>query len=781
MTSEGIRSSAGVHRGLRVVMFDPGYFLPDYIAPLCESLHALGLASEVVASPPLFEPVDAVEGYRVDRYFFPFLRGSVLGLVRHLRHVRQALKVLAYPLGLARTWWGLSRGRPGVFHLQWAPIPLLDRLLVAALRSRGWRVVYTVHDPLPEPTRPLARRQLGRLLTLSDALVVHTPQQAREIRDVFPEVGERVRVIPHGGSVFPLPSADEKASHRVSLGIPTDRPMLLFFGMIKPYKGLEYLVAAMPEVIARFPCAELVIAGEPVMSLRPLARQIDRLGLADHVVLRPAFVPRADVPRYMRAADMLVSSLRENRRKRRGGARPGSRGPGGRDPRRGAAGFRRTRRVRLCRSAAIGVRARGGHLSRSGRSRRAERGGAARARPPGPGEPLDRCGARDGCAVRLAASATGGGPGICSRRAGAAALTSHLKLGFAGCGEVAVEKHMPAVAEVGDIRVVAVADNDPVRLRRVADRFGVPHLYPDLAGLFAHEGLDAVAICLPPALQAAAAVSALDAGKHVWIDPPIGLSMADCDLVAERAGRSGRTVMAGFHMRWHRQVRQAREIVQSGRLGTIQTIRAVWNSPRTDATMHEWRRHRLQGGGALVEIAMDHFDLWRYLLDSEVEEIYARSVDGRWDDEASVIAGRMSNGVLVSAVLSERTNHDTELEIYGKSGRLHASLIRFEGLEFYPTDAMPSSISARLGRFAHFLAELPRAVPRMHRAGDYRLSYRDQWRHFLDCVQRGAVPASTIDDGRRALAVVLAAAKSDATNRPVVVLSAPSVMTPARR
>lgn len=344
-----------------------------------------------------------------------------------------------------------------------------------------------------------------------------------------------------------------------------------------------------------------------------------------------------------------------------------------------------------------------------------------------------------------------------------------LKLGFVGCGEAAVEKHIPAIAELSDIEVVAVADADPDRLRAVEGRFHIRHRYRDLAGLLAHPGLEAVAVCLPPTLQVEAALAALDAGKHVWVEPPLGLSLHECDRLIDRAGRSTQKVIVGFHMRWHRLVRQARDIVRSGRLGTLQTIRAVWNSPRDDDTLPEWRRHRALGGGALVEIAMDHVDLWRYLLQSEIDEVFALSVDGRWEDEAAVLSGRMANGVLVSAVLSERTNHDVEIEISGKAGRLRVACIRFEGLEYYATYTMPSSPRARLGRLAHFLRELPRALPRMHRAGDYRVSYREQWRHFHECIRTGAPVESTLEDGRQALAVVLAIAESVAVHRPVAV------------
>ena len=356
-------------------------------------------------------------------------------------------------------------------------------------------------------------------------------------------------------------------------------------------------------------------------------------------------------------------------------------------------------------------------------------------------------------------------------------MKRRLRVGFAGCGEVAVEKHMPALAELREVEVVAVADHDPARLAQVHRRFGQPHRYDEVAKLLDHPGLDAVAICLPPCLQATTAMAALDAGKHVWVDPPLGMSLVECDRLIERAGRSPQTVIVGFHMRWHRLVRQARDIIRAGRLGRLQTLRAVWNSPRDDETLPEWRRHRALGGGALVEIAMDHFDLWRYLLQSEIEELSALTMDGKWEDEAAVVSGRMANGTLVSAVLSERANHETEFELGGTAGRLRVSCIRFEGLEYYATSTMPSSAGARLGRLAHFFRELPRALPRMHRAGAYRLSYRDQWRHFVRCVETGAPVESSLDDGRQALSAVLAAAQSTLVRRPVAPRDAPGELT----
>jgi predicted dehydrogenase len=344
-----------------------------------------------------------------------------------------------------------------------------------------------------------------------------------------------------------------------------------------------------------------------------------------------------------------------------------------------------------------------------------------------------------------------------------------LRLGFAGCGEVAAEKHMPALAEVSDIEVVAAADVDPARLEYVERRFAVPHRYATVEALLAHRGLDAVALCLPPGEQIRASIAALDAGLHVWIDPPTGLSLDDCDRLIDRARRSDRTVMVGFHMRWHRLVAQTRALIQSGRLGRLHTLRGTWSSPRRADRLTGWRRHRAEGGGALGEPAVDHYDLWRYASGSEIAELSAFTFDDRWEDASSVVSGRLTNGVLVSAVLSERASHDVELEIAGDAGRLRVSLIRFEGLELYPAGALASHPRQRLARIVHVAKELPRALPRMHRAGDYRTSYRDQWRHFVDCVRRGSPVQVTLEDARRAVAAMVAAFESAATGRVVPV------------
>jgi glycosyltransferase involved in cell wall biosynthesis len=288
-----------------VVIYDPGSFLPYYVDALCRHLAKLGVRAQVIASPPLFEPVDDGGVYDVEPLFFPILRGAVRAAVRRQRLTRWALKGATYPGGLLRSWRALARRAPGVLHVQWAPVPWLDNLLVRHLKRCGWRIIYTVHDPLLPRSR--GGRAQRELLELSDTIIVHTVSQAQEIAAAVRQVADRVRVIPHGALRFPIPGPEDRARERTRLGLPPDRPILLFFGQIKPYKGLAHLLAAMPNVMAKISDVLLVIAGEPLMPMRPIEQQISGFGLRQHVVLRPSFVPAREATAYFVAADLLVA------------------------------------------------------------------------------------------------------------------------------------------------------------------------------------------------------------------------------------------------------------------------------------------------------------------------------------------------------------------------------------------------------------------------------------------------------------------------------------------
>jgi predicted dehydrogenase len=342
-----------------------------------------------------------------------------------------------------------------------------------------------------------------------------------------------------------------------------------------------------------------------------------------------------------------------------------------------------------------------------------------------------------------------------------------LKLGLIGCGRVTESRHLPALQHVSEAEVVGLADVDTDRLNLLADRFRIKSRYPNFVHLLQDPSIEVVGICVPAQFHVEIALAALEAGKHLFIEKPLALSLEETDQLIAQAEQSSRKVMVGFNMRWHRLVREAREIIQQGTLGALQMIRSVLTSYHENVPA--WRSRRESGGGALFEIAVHHFDLWCYLLHSQVQEIFAVSRSGQWQDEVTTVSARMANGVLVSSLFSERTSESHEVEVYGRAGRLRLSCHEFDGLEYFSYSDFAGDPCSRLRKFAHTMKELPQAIRGMRRGGDFIASYENEWRHLIDAVRNDLSVECSLEDGRLALEVVLAAVLSASRRQPVTI------------
>src|SRR5260370_1609246 len=141
------------------------------------------------------------------------------------------------------------------------------------------------------------------MLRQTDAVVVHSGAMAQVLRDHSGEVVRQIHEIPQGVCMFSFSPDVDRGRARQILGLDSDAPMLLFFGMIKPYKGLEYLLRAWPGVLAEFPRSKLLIAGEPMLPFQPFERLIDNLKIRDSVVLKLGYVPSSQAQYFSCAAD----------------------------------------------------------------------------------------------------------------------------------------------------------------------------------------------------------------------------------------------------------------------------------------------------------------------------------------------------------------------------------------------------------------------------------------------------------------------------------------------
>jgi glycosyltransferase involved in cell wall biosynthesis len=171
------------------------------------------------------------------------------------------------------------------------------------LRRRGIPALAVVHNALPHERRPgdrlLSRlffRQLDGAIALSDA--VEQDLQALGVR--APVVRCEHPVYDQFGA--PLPRAEARAA----LSLDPEAPVLLFFGLVRPYKGLHVLLDALPQVAQALPGVQLLVAGEFYDDEARYRAQVQRLGLAGHVRFYPEYIPQDEVPLYFSAADVVV-------------------------------------------------------------------------------------------------------------------------------------------------------------------------------------------------------------------------------------------------------------------------------------------------------------------------------------------------------------------------------------------------------------------------------------------------------------------------------------------
>src|SRR5436853_7340172 len=123
-----------------------------------------------------------------------------------------------------------------------------------------------------------------------------------------------------------------------------------------------------------------------------------------------------------------------------------------------------------------------------------------------------------------------------------------VSLGIIGCGWVTSDRHLPALQQLPQARVVAVADINLDQLDRIAGRFHIERRYTDFRELLNDPTIEAVAVCTPPRFHVEPALATLEAGKHLFIEKPLALELDEIDRLLARARQSPKTVvMVGFN------------------------------------------------------------------------------------------------------------------------------------------------------------------------------------------------------------------------------------------
>ncbi len=265
-----------------VDLVDPSAYTPPYDHALAAALSRAGASVRLISSRFPYGLVPPTEGYELASHFYRHARGPAGSALR------RALKLAEHVPDMLR--YRQTAQAADVVHFQWLSVPMLD---VRLLPDRP--TVLTAHDLLPREPRPGQLRAQRRLLEAMQAVVVHSKYGRGALVDGLGLDPDSVHVIHHGafdhltrlGRQSPLPA---------EVGSP-ESPVVLYFGLIRPYKGVEVLLDAWRGISG----AELWVVGRPRMDITGLQATSPA-----SVRWLPRFVPDAELAALFRRADIVV-------------------------------------------------------------------------------------------------------------------------------------------------------------------------------------------------------------------------------------------------------------------------------------------------------------------------------------------------------------------------------------------------------------------------------------------------------------------------------------------
>jgi predicted dehydrogenase len=280
-------------------------------------------------------------------------------------------------------------------------------------------------------------------------------------------------------------------------------------------------------------------------------------------------------------------------------------------------------------------------------------------------------------------------------------------------------------------RVVAVADIDVSRASAVAATYGCRH-YTDWRGLLEDPAVDAVAVCTVNRWLAPITVAALDAGKAVLCEKPMGRNGEEAVAMAEAARRSGRPLKVGFTLRFQRGLAAARRLCADGVLGPLYCVRAVYGHGGRQGYEREWRMDRdLAGGGELLDQGVHLLDLARWFL-GDLDQVHGLAPCWHWgrgevDDNAFVLLSNARGQVASLHASWTQWKNRFQFEVCGRDGSLEV-----EGLGgSYGPERLTLRRRRREGPPDEELVPLGPALS----------TWDADWADFMDAVELGRSPA----------------------------------------
>ena len=315
-----------------------------------------------------------------------------------------------------------------------------------------------------------------------------------------------------------------------------------------------------------------------------------------------------------------------------------------------------------------------------------------------------------------------------------------------------ITRHIPSG------KVVAIVDPAPDVLDAAASEFGVEARFESLEKALEKVDFDAVVITTPTPTHKTLTVMATQAGKHVFLEKPMAISLQECDDIAAAVERNGVALQLGFMRRFDPEFVAAAKRIADGEIGKPMMVKSLTHGPGLPPP---WARDPRTSNGNLAEVNSHDWDTVRWLMASNYERVYAEvanfkgaayNIDAPDFYDNALVSIRFESGGLgmISGICPCEYGYDARVEIYGEKGIMLVGELRGQ------------AIVVGTNREQGLVTPVYRTWP-----DRFAWGYVNEIESFLNCVQEGRQPSVGGVEGRWALAGVVAATRSFMEQRPV--------------
>jgi len=331
-----------------------------------------------------------------------------------------------------------------------------------------------------------------------------------------------------------------------------------------------------------------------------------------------------------------------------------------------------------------------------------------------------------------------------------------VNLGVIGCGKVFTDLHAAALRRVAGVKVVAVAD--PIESRRTAAAHLMPSaaVFPDWRRLLEQAPVDAIVISTPPADHVECAREAFAAKKHVYVEKPLAVNLAQATSILSANQSAGTLGMMGFNYRFHPFYLRARELVRRDGLGKIVEVQSTFTSA---GWLSDWRRTRATGGGALLDLATHHLDVVPFIAGESIVEISAELESHAAEQDTARVQAVLGSGALMQSFFCLHQAGTNRIEIRGTAAKLIIDL-------YAPRFELSAADGTRSFSISNVASRAWLKFERVITRG-YDPSYEAAFAAFANAIANGGTSISPdLTDGMQMMQIVDAAERSASSGTP---------------